>query len=801
MSLGKFPSTGMNMNYRNLKSYFVKETYNNIPHYPTDTAPVGLSLYNLGNSKRPSIFSLRLTPSHKYRWPQPREVDGELVVSQAYVSKDFTGAIYCAWLESMPNVIMLWLRHPSDGITADIDEARFTKSVSATKVSHFRSSPNDHPDTEGKAHWILIELDKIYLHDIMADVNSVVLEDDEDFDPTGAIASYRKLSSFKEMEALVDAIHHTRTSYAWCNIQKAMGAELMCLMKSAVEDGLNTIPPKIALPIGEWLPAMWLQVIGCPQQVRTGEDLLFLVCKTMLSLTAPTEAVISSALQDLGFRERFASWIAFRIRCNIEQLGDDLRRIAEPVSWNSFLVADGEKVRYTHLRKVEDNQDIEYENDGDGTLLDLKVVESSSELSEMSTKLEPSPVVFEIRDSWYPYDFAHKVFSHIQNELSSLSNRGEKGEYSYFGHCSSERAMIKMSKSGLSPYAGYGNTKSCGRAMYFFKMSQFPQELSFEYLNSTPEKDSDCELSEDEAAARKQFRGFVYAMTRCFNVGGIDSLCPAVLLFRVSHDTIKEFDSVRDQFPLQGADPKAATALKLDGCKIKRIDSKIGTPAINCADITLAITNTVPHNDQRTEKINLLAILSGVVDFSVLPCGVYCGNVSDNSLREKAMPFHTIKNWENDDQFALWKTVAEKDVKEFWRPNIRFAEKEQEGFPRANYSPYILTSMKNEVLKMSAFVKFGENTIDIPEYAFVTTCALKNLLQNAKSCEITFVAPGDNNETSKLKGYESEFCVETKCHDPFTEELIRVKMMQGFEPIHPYWKLRFLASEKRDSGK
>lgn len=111
----------------------------------------------------------------------------------------------------------------------------------------------------------------------------------------------------------------------------------------------------------------------------------------------------------------------------------------------------------------------------------------------------------------------------------------------------------------------------------------------------------------------------------------------------------------------------------VDG-ELKRIENgNNGIP--NHADINLAITTMVPNNDQY-EKTNMLAILSGIVDFSELTSGVYCGNVSDNSLRPRAMPFHAIPSWRNEEisQFELWKTIVEKDVKEFWRPNIKFVD-------------------------------------------------------------------------------------------------------------------------------
>lgn len=138
------------MNHNSIYQFFVNEHKNNsVIQYPTDQAPIGLTLYNLGHLQRASVTSLRLNSYHKCQWELPHEVENEIVVSQAYDSKFFDNILYCGWLESKPNIIVLW----TNPITSYIDEQRFliqemeTVDPSLIRFSHSTVSTINNKET------------------------------------------------------------------------------------------------------------------------------------------------------------------------------------------------------------------------------------------------------------------------------------------------------------------------------------------------------------------------------------------------------------------------------------------------------------------------------------------------------------------------------------------------------------------------------------------------------------------------------------------------------------------------------
>ena len=129
-------------------------------------------------------------------------------------------------------------------------------------------------------------------------------------------------------------------------------------LKCAWEQSIQTVRGfRIQKALSElvWLPAMWMQVIGCPAIVHTQEELLCLLLDTLVSMEEFSQAAVVRELVKLSFRPKLAQWIAFHMFYRTEYLDEYLLDISEPLDRNSFLlqsIIDGQSaVQYTHLHK------------------------------------------------------------------------------------------------------------------------------------------------------------------------------------------------------------------------------------------------------------------------------------------------------------------------------------------------------------------------------------------------------------------------------------------------------------------
>jgi len=137
-------------------------------------------------------------------------------------------------------------------------------------------------------------------------------------------------------------------------------------------------------------------------------------------------------------------------------------------------------------------------------------------------------------------DYAENVFYHMQEILKVNEN------YYFLGHCTTEESIIKMSKYGMSPYAGFGNKMSCGHGMYFFKMSK--TDKTFEDLNKKPSNRTNVTNfngnSNDDII--KEFQGFLYAISE--RVKKNDNLAVMLFLIKEDEEKLKAIDTT--QVPL-----------------------------------------------------------------------------------------------------------------------------------------------------------------------------------------------------------------------------------------------------------
>jgi hypothetical protein len=278
------------------------------------------------------------------------------------------------------------------------------------------------------------------------------------------------------------------------------------------------ISGEFRLPMYEWLPAIWLYIIGCPSSVRCVDDLIRVTCSCLLELRGKlNESEAVKALEELGFRPSLARWISYSIS-DIATFEQMLYEIAEPVSWNSFLCIGTDGA--LHQARLIANVNIAYDPPYDptyntiiqGSPSTMKAIDDTT-----NSLFSIVPVPFTVLDSdWHPRDFARHAFDFMQTEL-----RREVG-FCFYGHCCSEQSIIRMCKHGMSPFAGYRQKNTCGHGMYFFRMSK--TDVSFDDLNSG--------TNEGESAGA-EFRSFVYAMSAVFQRSDCHALAPAVLLFRV----------------------------------------------------------------------------------------------------------------------------------------------------------------------------------------------------------------------------------------------------------------------------
>jgi hypothetical protein len=249
------------------------------------------------------------------------------------------------------------------------------------------------------------------------------------------------------------------------------------------------------------------------------------------------------------------------------------------------------------------------------------------------------PIPYSIQDrNWLPGHFAEYVYLQIQD---MLRDRGH--EYCVYGHCTSEQAVVDMSKKGMSPFASMTNRMSCGHAMYFFRMEE--SKIPFNDLsNGAGEEKSDGE----------QFRTFVYALSIPFVKGDCHPLSPAVLLFLIRKDEVEVFDAVTEKLPIVTTDLSSSYSLTSAStspssalgsviaaerwtCRCKRqiqgsINLTMDHLTFSESNFRAAdIANAVATVDD-AEKFNCIALLSGVVDFNVIGRDAIVTRVSNLSL-------------------------------------------------------------------------------------------------------------------------------------------------------------------------
>ena len=431
----------------------------------------------------------------------------------------------------------------------------------------------------------------------------------------------------------------TSLTLSTINLHKDLLIELKSLWEAAIHI-VSKFKVDQALPILEWLPAMWMQVIGCPDNVRSREELFFILYEILSNpkLAWTPEAIVKS-LTDRKFRNKFAQWIASHIFDHCENIERDLWDISEPIDWNSYLCFENQMVMYKHLHCDKGK----YKSTNPTQLL-LKVVD---QIADPKTKL--NFLNCDSLNDRTPRIVALKIFNHMQDILKVNEN-------CYFlGHCTTEESIIKMSKYGMSPYAGFGNKMSCGHGMYFFKLSR--TDITFDQLCDLSSNDSSeidqkgVALTSNMDDITKEFQGFIYAMST--RVKHIKQL--AVMLFLINEDVnaLSAFDTTTEPLSLRTCYCDPVFNFPDHNEYIERNNQgKLTTKSIDTINAVNMIKNDV-------ERFNIFALISGVVDFNEIPTGIFKGNIFDGGVKASLFPPVAMPYWlQKQQQFGLWKNAC-----------------------------------------------------------------------------------------------------------------------------------------------
>ena len=718
-------------------------------------------LYNLGVNNRVCLETLHLESSFEFKrnFIQARLIHDEIFVSEEFFSeKDHNITVFSAWLERNPHIICTWqLDFKGDIINVSndlFDDTNF-KLPTIAEVHN----PNKQPTC------VLTPLQSIqmnasehrqYIIDTLRDTREnngeIELISDEDYDDSRSILAYRK--EFYSVQMHFDILLASLT-LTTMNLHKDLLIELKSLWEAAINI-VSTFEVDQALAILEWLPAMWMQVIGCPDNVRTREELFYILYEILSDpdLDWTQEAVVKS-LTDQKFRNKFAHWIGRHIFNHCENIERDIWDISEPIDWNFFLCIEDNEVAYKYLHCVNGNYIIT-----NPTKLVLKVVDQPT---DPKTEL----LSFCICNSWDNVTLkivAENIFNHMQEILKVNKN-------CYFlGHFTTEESIIKMSKYGMSPYAGFGNKMSCGHGMYFFKLSK--TDKTFDQLFESSSNDN-SKIDENEVALTskinditKEFQGFIYAMST--RVKHIKQL--AVMLFLIGEgvNTLKAYDTTTSPLTLRTCYCNPVFVFP-EHNEYNDYDIKGRVSSTTTKDLSL-----IKHDD--VERFNIFALISGVVDFNKIPNGIFRGNIFDgfrSITKSTNFPPEAMPTWvqsQSEQQFGLWKNACSS-------------------LPIKNYRRmfgYFDTRGEFQIDKKRPEEKYEGSPTEMWEYVFVSSSALQELL-NHSVITIAFINSNAKSETKESCDRTSNLNEYNVMNEEWLNEVV---INVGDKMRHPYWTLR-----------
>eukprot|EP01036_Dinobryon_divergens_P026756 gene26756-35438_t len=780
--------------YEILVDGVVKESTTSLPFY--SIPPKGLVAYKFkDNNIRASIQSLKITADHKTRSPTIHVFGSDILISRGYKSPVYSSTtFYCAWLESNPHILIFWERDINSGITSAIKNDRFIKlesgalrefcggtiidGVHVDAAGHelpIRENGTDSEITENSADEIIVSAPCVDNEETLksklkcfqeflamnCSTPPIVDDYDDERDPNWSMSALREV--FLNVDCFGDAVMNLR-QYPWQNMKKTVINEFNSEWERAIrtvrENKLDGL-----IPQSLWLEAMWLQVLGFPSRVRTKNDVLSTIYFSFSNLRAFDKDSVLFHLEYDGFRQSLALWIYNRF--SLDSFEEDVLKMADPLSGNSFLCSSNGSVHFTRLQA---------EGTGDNTLYSR--VEPTKPLflcvdGGDYCREDILPIELQLeQQNWFPKDFARKAFDEIKT-------RGSTNHY-ILGHCTSEQCIVGMCKKGITPLATYANLNSCGRGMYFFRLDFDVLQLSFDELNAMGVTDESNPLG-------IQFRAFVNSLFTVFQKADFDATSPSIILFLIpcnEHD-LDPYDAISSHLPTcndsSSSGWKCSCCPRLITAAFSKDSISVATNSrcrISAADVKDAISMIDTHD---VEKSNAMAILGGVVDFQRIPTGVYSAITTGNNSKNTTSLLRSMMKWNVTNEFAKWKRFACSENMSTYRRPVMFFNKSG-GF----------SDTREELLFADGNGRREDWQVSDPndpiqETVFISTKALNTLLHKATSIFCVFLSP-DNSFTERIVYKQMQG------HPPPTEDTTGTKFFDDFQTLlfgqHLYWQNR-----------
>ena len=289
------------MNTSWVDTYFYKSLKELRYVFPYQLLPSCGVLYNLGENNRVCVDTLHLKESYKFKrkFIQARLINDEILVIQEFFSENnHNVTVFSAWLERNPHIICIWQLNQMREI---VNVTNYLFNDTNIKLQEaVGDNPNKQPCYEVTSSPQSIDMNvsehRQYILDTLRDslenYGKIDLISDEDYDDSRSILAYRE--EFLSVQWHFDILL-TSLTLSTINLHKDLVIELKSLWEAAIHI-VSKFEVDQALPTLEWLPAMWMQVIGCPDNVRSREE-LFQILYEILSnpkLAWTPEAIVKS---------------------------------------------------------------------------------------------------------------------------------------------------------------------------------------------------------------------------------------------------------------------------------------------------------------------------------------------------------------------------------------------------------------------------------------------------------------------------------------------------------------------------
>jgi hypothetical protein len=667
-----------NMNYKTLwEKLFAK--YSNILPWNQSTCLEAkpFQLYSLRACGMPTVKSLYLRKPCLRNLPITRNFNDNVLISVTF--KSSKSSIFCAYTTSFNGQMLfcLWERFPS-GISDTLNNDIFDQSYllatqlslacnisedtySQTSVSVSSVGDESNANVCDKSSTLLaITKSEEKLETEPKCVITCNIFDDIQFDtvkqnqPIGDELWDEIKFLFVELQDEFDGICSAIVQNVGHGEFKGEYLKMKSLWSKKVKVAVNR---GIPLLLSESLYlATWLFVCGCSIPFGKKDELALSIVTIIKTFNVDVVASedFTSRMEDHGYRRPFSRLIALRLsQCeSANDLFEVIRGFCTPISLNSFICSnDGDA-----FASFKSYIACEYE---DLVSNDAKRCEISVCGSDVVKSLKACPLVMS-SDNWTPYQYAESVYQKICVLLS-----GKPGHV-VLGHVTSEQSIISMcthsedieserKSRGMSIFVSEGNETTCGRGMYFFKMSKTG---NFGELAGN---------GGDDVSVTTEFQGFLYALTRCFTTSEFcHYLSPAVLLFVVESNMI-----TKNIVDVSNGD----RSLPFVECACgRRYNEDCTVKSDGCAEPTACdgvfLLSTAYIKDDAIEKRNAVALRSGLVDFRNI--GGYEANVTDGSkLQSTSFDTKLLKNYEITPKATKLKTFRIQKLNELYSSNIQ----------------------------------------------------------------------------------------------------------------------------------